>query len=234
MQSDAGQIRSLVASGMDASRAGDVEKILALMAEDVVFLAGIRHHQGGCTMSRLIMWNLISLEGFFEGAKSWELDWHDYVWGEELERLSIEQLHSADRLLFGRVTYEGMAAYWRTEKGEVADLMNSIPKVVVSRTLDKADWANTTLVKGNAVAAIRDLKQQGDRNMFVFGSANLSTTLIKNNLFDEYRIAIVPVILGAGRPLFEGGLSRQRLKLLEARPLTSGCVILRYEGYEGK
>ena len=67
--------------------------------------------------------------------------------------------------------------------------------------------------------------------MFVFGSANLSATLIKNNLFDEYRLAVVPVIL-IGRPLFEGGLSRQRLKLLEARPLTSGCVILRYEGYQ--
>lgn len=185
-------------------------------------------------MSKLIMWNMISLDGFFEGAKSWDLDWHEYVWGEELERLSIEQLRSADRLLFGRVTYEGMAAYWRNAQGEVADLMNSIPKVVFSRTLEKPDWANTTLVKENAVAAVRDLKRQGDRNMFVFGSANLSATLIKNNLFDEYRLAVVPVILGVGRPLFEGGLSRQRLKLLEARPLTSGCVILRYEGYQGK
>lgn len=184
-------------------------------------------------MSRLVMWNLISLDGLFEGAKNWDLDWHDYVWGDELERLSIKQLHSADRLLFGRVTYEGMAAYWRTAQGEVADLMNSVPKVVISRTLDRADWANTTLVKENAVAAVRDLKQLGAGNMFVFGSANLSATLIKNNLFDEYRLAVVPVILGVGRPLFGEGLSRQRLQLLEARPLTSGCVILRYEGYRG-
>jgi dihydrofolate reductase len=185
-------------------------------------------------MSKLVMWNLISLDGLFQGAKNWELDWHDYVWGDELERLSIEQLRSADRLLFGRVTYEGMAAYWRTAQGEIADLMNSLPKIVISQTLDRADWTNTTLVKENAVAAVSDLKRQGARNMFVFGSANLSATLIKNNLFDEYRLAIVPVILGVGRPLFEGGLTRQRLQLIEARPLTSGCVILRYEGYQGK
>lgn len=90
-------------------------------------------------MSKLIMWNLMSLDGFFEGAKNWGLDWHEYVWGDELERISIGQLHSADRLMFGRVTYEGMAAYWRTAKGAVAELLNSIPKVVISRTLDKAD-----------------------------------------------------------------------------------------------
>lgn len=185
-------------------------------------------------MGKLIMWNLLTLDGFFEGAKSWELDWHEDVWGEELERLSIEQLHSADRLLFGRVTYEGMAAYWRTAQGEVADLMNNIPKVVFSRTLDRADWANTTLVKENTAVAVRDLKKQGDRNMFVFGSANLSESLMQEDLFDEYRLAITPVVLGKGNPLFGRSLSRQRLKLLEARPLTSGCVILRYERDQGR
>lgn len=179
-------------------------------------------------MRKLIMWNLVTLDGNFEGEKSWELDWHEEFWGEELERLSIEQLHSADRLLFGRVTYEGMAAYWRTAQGEVADLMNSIPKIVFSRTLERADWANTTLVKENAAATVRDLKNQGDRNMFVFGSANLSETLMNDDLFDEYRLAIAPLVLGKGKPLFGKSLSRHRLKLLEARPLTSGCVILRY------
>jgi dihydrofolate reductase len=180
-------------------------------------------------MSKLIMWNLITLDGFFEGAKSWELDWHESVWGEELERIAIEQLHTVDRLLFGRITYEGMAAHWRTAQGEVAGLMNSIPKVVFSRTLERPDWANTTLVKENAGAAVRDLKKQGVRNMFVFGSANLSETLIHEDLFDEYRLAITPVVLGKGNTLFGRSLNRRKLKLIEARPLTSGCVILRYE-----
>ena len=72
-------------------------------------------------MRKLIMWNLVSLDGFFEGAKSWDLGWHESVWGDELERLSIDQLKSADMLLFGRVTYEGMAGYWSSAKGEIAD-----------------------------------------------------------------------------------------------------------------
>src|ERR1700688_129764 len=118
-------------------------------------------------MSRLIMWNLLTLDGFFEGAKTWELDWHQYVWGEELEQLSIEQLRSADRLLFGRVTYEGMAAHWQTAQGEVADLMNNLPKVVFSRTLERPQWASTRLVKDNAVAEVLELKRQGEKNMFV-------------------------------------------------------------------
>ena len=174
------------------------------------------------------MWNLITLDGLFEGEKNWDLDWHEMVWGEELERLSIEQLRSVDRLLFGRVTYEGMAGYWRSAKGEVADLMNSVPKVVVSRTLKEADWNNTTLVGDEAGAAVRELKRQGDRNMFVFGSARLSEALMDENLFDEYRLALVPVVLRKGRPLFAANRDRHKLKLVEARALESGCVILRY------
>src|SRR5512143_3978230 len=101
-------------------------------------------------MRKLIMWNLITLDGFFEGAKSWDLDWHEEVWGDDLERLSLDQLHSADLLLFGRVTYEGMAAYWKSAQGEIADLMNGLPKVVFSRTLATADWSHTTLVRDDA------------------------------------------------------------------------------------
>ena len=180
-------------------------------------------------MSKLIMWNLVTLDGFFEGDKSWDLGFHQSVWGDQLERLSIEQLESADGLLFGRVTYEGMAAYWQTAKGEVAGFMNSLSKVVVSRTLDRSDWHNTKLIKDNVAAEIQKLKQQGEKNIFVFGSANLSATLTQHNLFDEYRIAIVPVILGRGAPLFPANSNRLSLKLLDSRTLSSGCVILRYE-----
>ncbi|MBZ5682977.1 MAG: dihydrofolate reductase family protein [Acidobacteriia bacterium] len=179
-------------------------------------------------MRKLIMWNLLTLDGFFEGVKSWALDWHQYVWGDELERLSVEQLRTADMLLFGRITYAGMAAYWQSAQGEVATFMNSLPKVVFSRTLDRADWNNTKLVKGDVASEVRELKRQGEGNIFVFGSAGLSTTLMEQGLFDEYRLGLVPVVLGSGKPLFGGNLSRLRLKLLEARPLSSGCVILRY------
>lgn len=180
-------------------------------------------------MSRLIMWNVVSLDGLFEGVKSWELDWHRYIWGDELERFSLEQLRTADRLVFGRITYEGMAAYWKTAKGAVADFMNRLPKVVFSRTLDRTDWANTRLAKGDLVAEIGGLKHQGTGNTFVFGSGNLSATLIEHGLFDEYRVAVAPVILGRGRPLFGPIGKRLPLKLLEARALSNGGVILRYE-----
>ncbi len=179
-------------------------------------------------MRKLIMWNLITLDGFFEGAKKWDLDWHTEVWNEELERFSLEQLHSADMLLFGRTTYEGMASYWRAAKGEIADFMNNLPKVVFSRTLTIADWANTTLIHDRAGPEVLKLKQQGDGNMFVFGSGNLSATFIREGLFDEYRILVTPVILGTGNPLFGHGLSRRTLRLLETRPMGSGGVLLRY------
>ncbi len=119
--------------------------------------------------ARLIMWNLVTLEGFFEGPKKWDLDWHEYVWGDELEQLSLEQGETADALLFGRVTYEGMAAYWPSAKGEVADWMNSVPKVVFSRTLAKADWNNTRLVPRNAEEEVAALKKASGKNLYVFG-----------------------------------------------------------------
>lgn len=112
-------------------------------------------------MRKLIMWNIITLDGYFEGDKNWDLSFHEIVWGPELEQISIAQLKAADYLVFGRVTYEGMAAYWKPEKGEIAELMNKIPKLVCSRTLDSVDWNNSTLVKGNTSSEISKLKAQG-------------------------------------------------------------------------
>ena len=180
-------------------------------------------------MRKLIMWNMGTLDGFFEGPKSWEIDWHEYVWGEELEQFSIEQSKSADMLLFGRVTYQGMVDYWASQKGEIADFMNNIPKVVFSRTLEKAEWNNTRLVRENAAEEITKLKQQSGKDLFIFGSANLSSTLMQHGLIDEYRLGINPIILGDGNPLFKAMPHRMKMKLVEARPLKSGCVILRYQ-----
>jgi len=182
-------------------------------------------------MSKLIMWNLMTLDGFFDGAENWALDWHQYAWGEELERMSIEQLRVADMLLFGRVTYEGMAAYWKNAKDEVATYMNSLPKAVFSRTLTSVDWQNTTLLKGDVKKEVESLKRRGEKNIFVFGSGDLSATLLEHGLYDEYRLCVVPVVLGTGRQLFGRKLSRLRMKLLDSRPLASGSVLLRYEPF---
>jgi dihydrofolate reductase len=175
------------------------------------------------------MWNMVTLDGFFEGPKPWEIDWHELVWGEELEQMSIEQTGSADLLLFGRRTYQGMAQHWPAATGQVADIMNSIAKLVFSRTLEKADWNNTRLVKSKAEEEVARLKQQPGQDMLIFGSADLSASLTRAGLIDEYRLGLVPVVLGGGNPLFKPGPDRLPMKLLEARPLKSGCVILRYE-----
>lgn len=175
------------------------------------------------------MWNLVTLDGFFEGHKSWDLDWHGSVWGPELEQLSVEQLQSADLLLFGRATYQGMAGYWPSATGQVADLMNNISKVVFSRTLEKAEWNRTRLVRERADEEVARLKQQPGRDMLIFGSATLCSTLIPHGLIDEYRLCIAPVILGTGTPLFKPSPHKITMKLLEARPLASGGVILRYQ-----
>lgn len=179
-------------------------------------------------MRKLIMWNIITLDGYFEGKQSWDLSFHEAVWGRELEKLSIEQLNAADFLVFGRVTYEGMAAYWKKETGEIADLMNKIPKLVFSETLTSVEWNNALLVKENASSEIRKLKEQGGRDLYVFGSADLSETFINDDLFDEYRIGIAPVILGSGRPLFRQGISSKNLSLISTQQLETGGVVLKY------
>jgi dihydrofolate reductase len=122
-----------------------------------------------------------------------------------------------------------MAAYWQSAQGEDADLMNSLPKVVFSWTLDRAEWKNTKLVRGDAASEVLELKRQGEGNIFAFGSADLSRTLMEQGLFDEVRLCLVPAVLGSGKPLFGRNSSRLGMKLLDARALSSGCVILRYE-----
>ena len=179
-------------------------------------------------MSRLIMWNLVTLDGYFEGSAKWDLSFHDIVWGPELEQLGKEQLREAEALIFGRVTYEGMAGYWSTasEPGETAQQMNRIPKIVFSRTLERADWKNTRLIRGDAEEEVAKLKREGRGDYYVFGSANLSASLMKADLFDEYRLCVVPVVLGAGIPLFKPLAEQKKLRIRESRQLKTGGVIL--------
>lgn len=178
-------------------------------------------------MRKLIMWNIISLDGYFEGEKPWDLDFHQTAWCDELETYINEQLKTVDMIVFGKNTYEGMADYWSKEEGETARYMNKLPKVVCSSSLKTAGWNNTTIIQ-DAAAEISKLKQQGDGNMFVFGSGNLSESLMKASLFDEYRLCVAPVFLGKGKRLFSEGIPYQKLELLQERPLKSGGVILMY------
>lgn len=181
-------------------------------------------------MARLIMWNLMTLDGFVEGPNR-DISWHGDVWGKELEQLSIEQLNAAGGLLFGRVTYQLMANYWPTatgETGEIADFMNASPKYVFSRTLTRSDWNNTQIFGADLPGTVARLKRESAKDIFLFGSADLSASLIRHGLIDEFRIAVNPIILGGGTPLFKPG-ERVKLKLLDSRAHSTGVVILRYE-----
>ncbi|HSN73317.1 MAG TPA: dihydrofolate reductase family protein [Steroidobacteraceae bacterium] len=180
-------------------------------------------------MRKLIVWNLVSLDGFFEGPEPWAIDWFDTVWGEELERFSLDQARTADTLLFGRVTYEGMATYWRSATGAIADFMNGVEKIVFSRTLSATDWENSRLAVGDAAEEVARFKGEAGRDILVFGSSQLVHTLLEAGLVDEIRLGVTPLILGAGTPLFKPRAERIRIRLLESRPLESGCVILRYD-----
>jgi len=177
-------------------------------------------------MAKLIMWNLMTLDGFVEGPNR-DISWHFDVWGDELEKLSIEQGRSAGGLMFGRVTYELMANHWPSATGEVADFMNALPKYVFSRTLKRSDWNNTQVLDADVADAVARLKRESAKDIFLFGSADLAASLIPHRLIDEFRIAVNPIILGGGTPLFKQG-ERVKLKLLDTRTLSTGVVILRY------
>jgi dihydrofolate reductase len=179
-------------------------------------------------MAKLIMWNLMTLDGFIEGPGH-DISWHSDVWGEELEKLSIDQLKAAGGLMFGRVTYELMANHWPSASGEVADFMNALPKYMFSRTVNRSDWTNTQVFNADLPATVVRLKRESMKDIYLFGSADLAASLIPHGLIDEVRLAINPVILGGGIPLFKPDGKKIRLKLLDSKVHSTGIVINRYE-----
>ena len=176
-------------------------------------------------MRKLIIWDMMTIDGFFEGPDR-DISW--FVFEEDLENYIRETQKKADTLVFGRVTYELMAAYWPSKQGWIADFMNNIEKIVFSRTLRSADWNNAKPFKGNVAEEVSKLKARDGGDIFVFGSADLTSTLMEHDLIDEYHLGINPVILGRGTPLFKGSSSKRPLKHLETRTLKSGVVILHY------
>ena len=182
-------------------------------------------------MRKLFAFNMVTLDGFFEGPNQ-DISWHHV--DDEFNQFAIEQLGKVDTILFGRVTYELMASYWptlaaTTDDPIVADLMNRVPKIVFSRTLQKAEWNNTRLIKDQIAEEIATLKQQPGKDIAVFGSANLLSSLIQMGLVDEHRIIVNPVVLGKGSPLFQGIAEQLELKLTSTRIFGSGNVLLAYQ-----
>jgi len=178
-------------------------------------------------MRRLIVSNIMSLDGFFE-SRDKKLDW--FIVDEEFLAYSRDMLRSVDTIVFGRGTYEHMAAYWPSAPmDEIADAMNTLPKIVFSGTLKKADWNNSRLVKANAAMEIAKLKQQPGKDMVILGSAALASALLNEGLIDEYRVILTPLLIGSGHPLFQEITRRIRFRLQKTKLLSSGVVVLYYE-----
>ena len=182
-------------------------------------------------MRKIIMFNVVTLDGFFEGANG-DISWHHV--DAEFNQFASDQLDTMDTLLFGRVTYQGMASYWPTpaaiaDDPVIADKMNTLPKVVFSRTLEKVEWANSRLVKDNIADEVAKLKQQSGKDMVIFGSGGLVSTLTQLGVIDEFRLMVNPVVLGSGRSLFSGLQAKVQLTHLRTRVFNSGNVLLSYE-----
>ncbi len=183
-------------------------------------------------MAKLIVTEFVSLDGVMEDPGGAE-DFKYGGWTFEIERgegdkFKLDETMETDALLLGRVTYEGFAAAWPSREGEFADKFNTMPKYVVSSTLDKPEWNNTTVLKGDVVEAVKKLKEEEDGNLAVHGGRQLAQTLIENDLVDQLNLMVFPVVLGSGKRLFGETDDKKRLKLVESRTVGDGVVILVY------
>jgi dihydrofolate reductase len=186
-------------------------------------------------MRRILTFLVSTVDGYYEGPNQ-EFDWP--VVDEEFNQFALDQLDEVDTLMFGRVTYELMASYWPTPAAQqddpkVAGKMNGLPKIVVSRTLETADWANTRVINGDVAAELGKLKQQPGKDIAIMGSSNLTVSLLQLGLLDEVRLMVHPIVLGDGKSLFRTAKERIPLKLVKTRPFRSGSVMLTYEPATG-
>jgi dihydrofolate reductase len=183
-------------------------------------------------MPKLVVYNSVSLDGYFTDANG-DMSWahkRDPQW----QAFVTENASGGGQLLFGRVTYELMASFWPTPLAAqsnpiVVERMNSMRKFVFSRTLDKASWNNTTLLKGDLPREVRKLKQEPGPNMVIMGSGSVVAQLADAGLIDEYQIVLNPLVVGNGRTLFEGVKNKLPMKLARSRAFDNGNVVLFYE-----
>jgi dihydrofolate reductase len=187
-------------------------------------------------VSKLVVSEFITLDGVVEdpgGAESFEHGGWSFKFeqGPEGEQYKLDEVLAADALLLGRVTYEGFAAAWPaiTDEAGFADKMNGMPKYVVSTTLERPEWNNTTVIKGDVAGEVSKLKQQAG-DLLVTGSPTLIRTLMEHDLVDEYRLMAFPIVLGTGKRLFGDGSKLSTLRLVDAKPVgPDGVVVLTYE-----
>jgi dihydrofolate reductase len=194
----------------------------------------VESRPGGTEMGRIVVTEFVSLDGVVEAPGGGEGYRHD-GWSFEIDRgdegnqFKLEETMSSEALLLGRNTYEGFAAAWPSRDGEFAEKFNSMPKYVVSSTLEEPEWNNTTVLHGDLVEDVTRVRDAHDGNVVVHGSPQLVQGLLEHDLVDELRLMVFPVVLGTGKRLFGETSDKKRLRLVSSQTVGDGVAILVFE-----
>lgn len=178
-------------------------------------------------MRKVIALELVSLDGVIESPEEWAFSYSN----DEMNEANASGMAASDALLLGRVTYEGLAAFRPNQPGgdPMVDYINSVPKLVVSTTLEEPlGWNNSTLIKGNVADKITDLKRRPGKDITIIGSAALVRSLLRDGLLDELNLMVHPIVLGSGKRLFEDGGDREALELVDSQTFDSGVISMTY------
>jgi dihydrofolate reductase len=178
-------------------------------------------------MRKIVAGLHMSLDGVVESPDTWVFP-YNYA-NDEMAQAIQSSMATADAMLLGRVTYEGFAAHWPSQTGDIAEYMNNARKLVVSTTLEKAEWQNSTLISGNVVEELGKRKRQPGKDINLVGSATLAQSLLREGLLDELRLLVCPILVGSGKRLFEDGGPPVPLKLVEEQTFSTGVLSLTYE-----
>ena len=185
-------------------------------------------------MGRIVVTEFVSLDGVMEdpgGAENFRHGGWSFAIerGDEGDKFKLDEVFSSAALLLGRVTYEGFAEAWPSREGEFADKFNTMPKYVVSSTLEEPEWNNSTVLKGDVAEEVAKLRREQDGDIVVHGSARLVQTLVEHDLVDEFRLMVYPVVLGSGKRLFGETSDKKPLRLVDSKVVGDGVAILIYE-----
>jgi dihydrofolate reductase len=185
-------------------------------------------------VGRIVVTEFVSLDGVMEAPGGGE-DFKHGGWsfevnrGDEGDKFKLDETMSSEALLLGRRTYEGFAAAWPSREGDFADKFNTMPKFVVSSTLENPEWNNSTVLKGDVAEEVAKLRQEQDGDIVVHGSARLVQTLVEHDLVDEFHLMVFPVVLGSGKRLFGETSDKKPLRLVDAKLVGDGVAILIYQ-----
>lgn len=177
-------------------------------------------------MKKILVSQFLTIDGVMDAPEKWNLKYLDDA---EVVNEILADFSASDLLLFGKTTYDFFAARWPSRTGAMADYFNNLPKLVISKTLQRIEWKNTTVISASAIEEIKKLKEESGKNILVIGSYKLVQTLMRENLIDEYKLYLYPLTLGNGKRLFEQGKEKQTLKLIVAKQFASGVIAVTYQ-----